>query len=186
MKDAPQSAQPLVEHGAAVAFATHTRAIRPTARGTRTSESRFSALPQTRACRGRFAPLGARTSRPQSRARASRPHPSLFSHQGLAALRFIAAADRPSLVGDGHSHRLAPVVEAGSAHEGCDALLSRQSAIRAPGEVRAVFRHVDAGIGDETMRTGRHSVGDSQERQAAGGGVDGSESRPGDAKAEGG
>ena len=109
-----------------------------------------------------------------------------FSHQGLAALRFIATADRPPLVGDEHCHRLAPVVEAGSAHEGCDALLSRQSAIRAPGEVRAVFRHVDAGIADETMRTGPHSVGDSQERQAARGGVDGAEFRLGDAKSEGG
>ena len=94
--------------------------------------------------------------------------------------------DRPTLAGDGHDHRLESVVEAGFVHEEYDRLLSRQGANHAPGEVFAGFRHVDAGVGDETAQPGLDRVGDSQERKAAGDLVEGAGFRLGDAKTEGG
>ena len=51
----------------------------------------------------------------------------------------------------------------------------QKGANHALGEVLEGFRHVDAGIGDETAKPGRVRVGDSQERQSAGGGVKGME-----------
>ena len=121
-------------------------------------------------------------SRPQSRACARSALILAFSDEGLTALRFIAAADRPPLAGDGHCHRLAPVAEACFVHKDCDALLSRQGV----NQVLAGFRHVDAGIGDETAQPGLHGVGDSHERHAARDGVEGAGFRLGYAKAEGG
>ena len=91
-----QSAQPLAEHG-----------LLQISRGQ--SEPRFSALSPNAGLQGQVcAPGSAGVSPAETRAR--RDLILAFSHQGLAALRFIAAADRPPLIGDGHSHRLAPVV----------------------------------------------------------------------------
>ena len=92
--------------------------------------------------------------------------------------------DRPPLVCDGHDHRLEPVMEARFVHEEYDRLLPRQGANHAPGEIFAGFRHVDAGVGDETAQPGLHGVGDSQERQAARDLVEGAGFRLGDAKTE--
>ena len=58
--------------------------------------------------------------------------------------------------------------------------------ISAGREALAGFRHVDAGIGDETADPGLDSVWDSQERQAAGDCVEGAGFGLGDAKAKGG
>ena len=58
-------------------------------------------------------------------------------------------------------------MQAGFVHEDYDGLLSRRGANRAHGELLSGFRHVDAGIGDETAKPGIHGVGDSQERHAA-------------------
>ena len=52
------------------------------------------------------------------------------------------------------------------------------------GGALAGFRHVDAGIGDETDEPGLDRVWDSQERQAAGDGVEGAGFGIGDAKSE--
>ena len=80
--------------------------------------------------------------------------------------------NRPPFAGDGHDHRLESVLEACFVHEEYDGLLSRRGANHAPGEVFAGFRHVDAGIGDETAQPRLDSVWDSQERQSAGDGVE--------------
>ena len=82
-------------------------------------------------------------------------------------------AGRSPLAGDGHDHRLEPVMEARFVHEEYDGLLSGQGANHAPGEALAGFRHVDAGVGDETAQPGLHRVWDSQERQIARDGVEG-------------
>ena len=82
--------------------------------------------------------------------------------------RRTAAGPARPLVCDGHDYRLESVVESGSVRDDYDGLLSRRGANRAPREVFAGFRHVDAGIGDETAKPSLARVGDSQERQAAG------------------
>ena len=81
-------------------------------------------------------------------------------------------------------YRIEPVVEACFIHKDCNRLLSRQGANHASGEVLAGFRHVDAGIGDETEEPGLDRVGDSQERRSAGDCVGGAGFRLGDAKSE--